>query len=175
MFVLLTGLFLSFFRIGLFGFGGGYAMLALIEREIVQIHQWMSAAEFIDIIALAEMTPGPIAINSATFVGYRVAGLGGAFLATLGIISPSLLLIIPATRLFTRFYHLQGLQNALSGIHPAVLALIGLAAFVVGKSALIDFKSTAIAVGCLLLLLFTRVHPLLLIALGAVAGLLIYL
>jgi len=175
LYTLLAGLFLSFFKVGLFGFGGGYAILALIEREIIQTHGWMSAAEFVDIVALAEMTPGPIAINSATFVGYRVAGLLGALTATLGVISPSLLLIIPATRLFTRFYNNRRLQQALSGIHPAVLALIGLAAAVVGKSTIIDLKSTALASCCLALLLFTRVHPLLLIALGAVAGLALYL
>jgi hypothetical protein len=78
MIVLLWQLFVAYFKIGLFGFGGGYAMLALLEYEIVQANQWLSLAEFVDIIAVAEMTPGPVAINAATFTGYRVGGFGGA-------------------------------------------------------------------------------------------------
>lgn len=175
MYLILAELFLSFFKIGLFGFGGGYAILALIEREIIQLHGWLSAAEFIDIIALAEITPGPIAINSATFVGYRVAGIGGALIATLGVTCPSMLLVIPASRLFSRFYSNERLQNALFVLRPAVLALIALAAIMVGKSAVTDAGSVVLACGCLALMLFTRINPLLLIALGAAAGLIIYL
>jgi chromate transporter len=174
MFSLLVSLFLSFFRIGLFGFGGGYAMLALVEREIIQVHQWLSPGAFVDIIAIAEMTPGPVAINSATFVGYQVAGPAGAVTATLGVIFPSLLLVIPAAKLFTHYYGHPGLQRALLGIHPAVLSLIGLAAFVVGKNAIIDITSAAIAAGALLLLIYTRVHPLILLAIGAAAGMIFY-
>lgn len=174
MFSLLISLFLSFFRIGLFGFGGGYAMLALIEREIIQAHQWLNVGEFVDLIALAEMTPGPVAINAATFVGYQVAGPAGAVTATLGVIFPSLILVIPAAKLLTLCYRHQGLQKALLGIHPAVLSLIGLAAFLIGKNAIIDMKSAAVAAGGLLLLMFTRVHPLILLAIGAVAGMLLY-
>jgi chromate transporter len=174
MFSLLISLFLSFFRIGLFGFGGGYAMLALIEREIIQTHQWLNVGEFVDVIALAEMTPGPVAINAATFVGYEVAGPLGAITATLGVIFPSLLLVIPAARLLTLFYRHQGLQRALLGIHPAVLSLIALAAFLVGKNAIVDLKSAALAGAALLLLMFTRVHPLILLAIGAAAGMLLY-
>ena len=171
---LLASLFLSFFRIGLFGFGGGYAMLALIEREIIQVHQWLNFGEFVDVIALAEMTPGPIAINAATFVGYQVAGPAGAVTATLGVIFPSLILVIPAAKLVMLFYRHQALQRALLGVHPAVLSLIGLAAYLVGGNAIIDLKSAAIAAGALFLLMFTRVHPLILIAIGAAAGIILY-
>lgn len=174
MLELLVDLFLSFFKIGFFGFGGGYAMLALIEHEIIQVHGWMSTTEFVDIIAVAEMTPGPVAINSATFVGYRVAGIGGAVLATLGVISPSLLLLIPAAKLFMRYYEHRRVQQVLFGIQPAVIALIALAAFVVGKSAVFDYKSALLTVFCLLLTLFSRIHPLYLIGIGAVAGLLFF-
>ena len=100
---LLFGLFLSFFRIGLFGFGGGYAMLPLMQLEIIQIQGWLNPSEFVDIIAVAEMTPGAIAINMATFVGYRAAGLAGSIIATIGIISPPLLLVLPAGWLAARY------------------------------------------------------------------------
>jgi len=167
-------LFIAFLKIGLFGFGGGYAILALIEREIIQLHGWLNAAEFVDIIALAEITPGPVAINSATFVGYRVAGIIGAVMATLGVIAPSLLLAIPASRVFFRYYDNKRVQEVLFVLRPAVLALIALAAITVGKSAVTDAGSFLIAGGCLALMLFSRINPLLLIALGAAAGLIIY-
>ncbi len=170
-----SGLFISFFKIGLFGFGGGYSMLALLEREIVRMHGWLSAAEFVDIIAVAEMTPGAIAINSATFVGYRIAGLAGAAISTLGVILPSLLLVIPAARLVTLFYQNKNLQNALRGIHPAVLALIGMAAYVIGVNSIFDLKSALIGGASLMLLVYKRVHPLALLALGAAAGIIFYL
>ena len=170
-----TELFISFFKIGFFGFGGGYSMLTLLEREIVQMHGWLSVTEFVDIIAIAEMTPGAVAINSATFVGYQIAGVAGAAISTFGVIFPSLLLVIPAAKLVTLFYQNKNLQNALNGIHPAVIALIGLAAYVIGVNSIIDIKSALIGVGALLLLTFTKIHPLLLIAAGAVAGLIFYL
>ncbi len=150
-------------------------MLALMEYEIVQIRGWMIPSEFIDIIAVAEMTPGPIATNTATFIGYRVAGPGGAALATLGVIFPSLLLVLPAAWLFNRYRENKGMQQIMEGIHPAVISLIVLAAFILGKDVMIDLKSYLIFGAGLVLLLFTRTHPLLLIALGATAGLLLYL
>ncbi len=174
MFYLLLDLFLSYFKIGIFGFGGGYAMLALMEHEIIKVHGWMSMTEFVDIIAVAEMTPGPVAINSATFVGFRVAGTAGAVLATLGVISPSLLLIIPAAKLFMRYYEHERVQRVLYGIQPAVISLIALAAFVVGKSAFFDYRSALLGFACLLLALFSRIHPLALIGIGAAAGLLFF-
>lgn len=174
MFYLLLDLFLSYFKIGFFGFGGGYAMLALMEHEIIKVHDWMSMTEFVDIIAVAEMTPGPVAINSATFVGFRVAGIAGSVLATLGVISPSLILIIPAAKLFSRYYEQERIQRLLYGIQPAVISLIALAAFVVGESAIIDYKTTALSLIFLLLALFSRIHPLALIGIGAAAGLLFF-
>ncbi len=175
MFWLLVNLFASYFKIGLFGFGGGYAMIALMEHEIIKIHGWMPPADFVNIIAVAEMTPGPIAINSATFVGYQIAGLAGAAVATLGVISPSMILIIPAAKLFLHFYTNQHLQHALMGIQPAVIALIGLAAYVIGESALLDLSSVLIALAAFLVLFLTKIHPLLLIGLGALVGIMVYL
>lgn len=174
MIILLWQLFVAYFKIGLFGFGGGYAMLALVEYEIVRVNSWLSMAEFIDIIAVAEMTPGPVAINAATFTGYRVAGITGAAVATIGVIFPSMIIAVPAARFVSHFYHNQRLQQTLKGLHPAVIALIGTAALVVGKSSINDIPAAIFAAGCLLALLFTRLHPLLLIGAGAVFGLIFY-
>jgi chromate transporter len=171
---LLLKLFYAYLKIGFFSFGGGYAMLALMEHEIIEINHWMTTAEFIDLIAVAEMTPGPVAINSATFVGYRIAGFSGATLATLGVVFPSLLLVLPAAKLFTRYYQHPILERALSDLKPAVIALISLAAFVLGKSAIIDLTTSLITVASLLLLSFSRIHPLAVIGLSALAGLLLY-
>ncbi len=175
MFWLLVQLYVSFFKIGLFGFGGGYAMIALMEHEIVRTHGWLRPVEFVSIIAVAEMTPGVIAVNAATFVGYQVAGFTGAAVATLGVIFPSLLLMIPAAKLFLHFYTNLHFQRSLEGIQPAVIALIGLAAFVIGQSAFIDFPSVLIALAGFAAIFLINIHPLLLIGLGAVAGMIIYL
>ncbi|MGI5876591.1 MAG: chromate transporter [Dethiobacteria bacterium] len=171
---LLLKLFYSYLKIGFFSFGGGYAMLALMEHEIIRINHWITTAEFIDLIAVAEMTPGPVAINSATFVGYRIAGFLGATLATTGVVFPSLLLVLPSAKLFTKYYGHPTLERALSDIKPAVIALISLAAFVLGKSAITDLTTSLIAAACLLLLILGRIHPLTIIGLGALAGLILH-
>ncbi len=175
MLILLWQLFVAYFKIGLFGFGGGYAMLALIEYEIVKVNQWLSIGEFIDIIAVAEMTPGPVAINAATVTGYRVAGFAGAAIATLGVIFPSLMIAIPAAKLVSHFYHNPRLHRTLSGLYPAVIALIGAAAVVVGRNAVTDLPGALFAAASLLLLLYTRFHPLIFIGAGAIFGLIVYL
>ena len=171
---LLFALFISFFRIGLFGFGGGYAILTLVEYEIIQLHGWITTPEFLNIVAVAEMTPGPIAINAATFVGYSVSGLAGAAIATFGLILPQTLLALPVAWLFSRYRENKMVGQILKGIHPATIAIIALAAFVFGQSALVDLTSCLIFGAALALLFLTKINPLLLIALGAITGLLLY-
>lgn len=117
-------LFLSFLQIGLFSIGGGYAAMPLIQNEAVTKHGWLSLAEFTDLITIAEMTPGPIAINSATFVGIRVAGFPGALIATLGCILPSIIIVSVLAFVYYRFKNLSVLQSVLSSLRPAVVALI---------------------------------------------------
>ena len=170
----LLPLFISFFRIGFFGFGGGYAMLTLMEYEVIQLNGWITTADFLNIIAIAEMAPGPIAINTATFVGYRVADLSGAVIATLGLITPPILLCTPAAILFNRYRENATLQQILKGIHPATIAIIVLAAYLFGRSTLIDPQSLLIFGAGLALLLLTKIHPLLLIGVGAVVGVIVY-
>ena len=117
-------LFLTFFKIGAFTFGGGYAMIPLIQKEIVEKHGWMTDEDILDIFAIAESTPGPIAINSATFVGWRVAGFWGSALATTGVVLPSFVIILLISFLLTGFADIPAVQYAFFGIRAGVLALL---------------------------------------------------
>ncbi len=116
--------FITFLRIGAFTFGGGYAMIPLIQRETVEKHKWISDDDILEIIAIAESTPGPIAINSATFVGYKVAGVFGSFCATFGVVLPSYIIISIIALLLNEFQDIKAVQYAFFGIRAGVLALI---------------------------------------------------
>ena len=122
---LLTELFLTFLKIGAFTFGGGYAMIPLIQKETVEKKKWIQDEEILEIVAIAESTPGPIAINAATFVGYRIAGFWGAFVSTIGVVLPSFLLIIGISYVLRQFSDAAAVQYAFEGIRAGVLALIG--------------------------------------------------
>ena len=117
-------LFWSFLQVGLFSIGGGYAAMPLIESQVVQGHGWLTMNEFTDLITIAEMTPGPIAVNSATFVGIRIAGIGGALVATLGCITPSLIIVSVLARIYYKYKGAKGLDSVLACLRPAVVALI---------------------------------------------------
>ena len=117
-------LFLSFLQIGLFSIGGGYAAIPLIQSQVVENHAWLTMAEFTDLVTIAEMTPGPIAVNSATFVGIRIAGLGGAIVATFACILPSLVIVSLLAFVYYRYKQLSGLQCVLASLRPAVVTLI---------------------------------------------------
>jgi len=139
-------LFLSFFQIGLFSFGGGYAAMPLIQGQIVKIHGWMTMSEFTDLITISQMTPGPIAVNSATFVGLRVAGYAGAAVATFGCILPSCIIVTVIVRLYLKYRKQDVLQEILGGIRPAVVAMIasaGVSIFVTAVWTGIDMISLA--------------------------------
>lgn len=116
--------FLSFFKIGAFTFGGGYAMIPLIQKEICEKHNWITDEDILDIIAIAESTPGPIAINAATFVGFKICGFWGALFATLGVVLPSFTIIILIAYILREFQHIKIVQYAFNGIRAGVLALI---------------------------------------------------
>lgn len=117
-------LFLTFMKIGAFTFGGGYAMISVIQRETVENHHWITDDDILDIIAIAESTPGPIAINSATFVGYQVAGFWGSFFATLGMVIPSFVIISLIALFLSQFQNSKVVKYAFNGIRAGVLALI---------------------------------------------------
>ena len=117
-------LFTSFLQIGLFSFGGGYAALPLIQEQVVTRYGWLSMAEFTDLITISQRTPGPIAVNSATFVGLRIAGLPGAVMATFGCILPSCILVTAIARLYLKYRNMWVLQGVLGSLRPAVVAMI---------------------------------------------------
>lgn len=121
---MIFSLFVTFFKIGAFTFGGGYAMIPLIQREVAEKKKWISESDILDVIAIAESTPGPIAINSATFIGYKVAGFWGAFCATLGVVLPSFVIISAISFVLRQFESLKAVQYAFMGIRAGVLALI---------------------------------------------------
>jgi chromate transporter len=122
---LISTLFLCFFKIGAFTFGGGYAMLALLENEFVEKKKWLTKDEFLDMLAIAESTPGPIAINSATFIGYKTAGVLGSTLATLGVVLPSFIIIFIISLFLDKFLTFSLVANAFRGIQACVVYLIG--------------------------------------------------
>lgn len=126
--MILLELFLSFFQIGLFSIGGGYAAMPLIQHQVVDVHAWLTMTQFADIIAIAEMTPGPIAINTATFVGIRIAGFPGVIVATLGCILPSSAIVMCLGFLYYRFRKQDIVQGILGGLRLAVIAMIASAA-----------------------------------------------
>ncbi|MGB9866361.1 MAG: chromate transporter [Bacillota bacterium] len=171
---MIFSLFGTFFLIGLFTFGGGYAMLPLIQKEVVVSHQWLTMTEFIDVVGIAEITPGPIAINTATFVGYKMAGVLGSAAATLGVVLPSLIVIVLIAAVFVKVRDNPYVEAAFSGMRPAVAALIASAAINILPSSVVDVKGAAIAVASFALLRFTKVSPILLLLLSGVLGALIY-
>lgn len=117
-------LFLSFIKVGLFSVGGGYAAIPLIQDQIVNTHQLMTMAEFTDLITIAEMTPGPISINAATFVGTRLSGVPGAIICTLGVVLPAFILCLTLAFFYYKYRNFSGVQTVLSALRPAVVALI---------------------------------------------------
>lgn len=167
-------LFISFFKIGAFSFGGGYAMLPLLEKEVIKTHGWMSATEFVDIFAISEMTPGPIAVNSATFLGYKVGGVLGAGVATFSVILPSFIVISLIFIFLNRFKNSPYVDMIFTGIRPIVLGLIAAAGVTVAKTSFIDFKSTIIGLGIFYLVSFKKLSPIIGIILAGVLGVLLF-
>lgn len=172
-------LFYSYLKIGFFGFGGGYAMLSLIQNEVVVQNAWMSNAEFADIVAVSQMTPGPIAINSATYVGYTVAGFWGAVVATISVCLPALTLMILITRFFLSLRRNRYVKGIIAGMRPVVIGMIGSAALLLifpssedGHN-FIDAWSWVLFAAALVGSV-RKVNPILLIVLSAVAGIAIY-
>lgn len=171
---MLTKLYLTFFKIGIFGYGGGYAMLPLIEKEVVTNNHWLSTNEFLDIIGVSQMTPGPISINTATFVGYKVMGFWGSFFATLGVVSFSFILVSIATHFILKFKDSKLLKSALKGMRPALIGLIFSAFLSLAGHSYLDLKSIIIGAIILLVSLKTKIHPIMTIVLAGGMGTLFY-
>lgn len=137
-------LFLSFLQVGLFSIGGGYAAMPLIRSQVVEVHAWLTMNEFTDLITIAEMTPGPIAVNSATFVGIRIAGIGGAVVATFGCILPACFICSLLAFVYFRYKEMKVLQSILGNLRPAVVALIAAAGLSILELVLWGEKEIAI-------------------------------
>jgi len=172
---LLIEMFITFFKIGAFTFGGGYAMIPLIEREVIDNKGWIkNEEEIIDVFAVAESIPGAIAINSSTFVGYKIAGRKGAIVAACGVILPSFITITVIAAFFTRFQDNPIVKAAFMGIRSTVVALILMAAIKVGKKAIKDKFSVLITIMTVILVLVLDIHAIFAIVIGAMVGLVIY-
>lgn len=166
----LFSLFLTFFKVGACTFGGGFAMIPIIQREIVDNYEWMSLEEFIDMIAVTQSAPGPVAVNSAVFVGYKLKGLKGAAACLLGTVLPSFLVILTIAIFLTTQSESPLLKKFFSGVRPAVVALIFGAGLSMGQKSVTAAFDVVLALTALALLVFLGVHPILLIILGAAAG-----
>lgn len=178
--MILLQLFLSFLKIGLFTVGGGYAMLALIQEEITR-YGWMTSQEFVDVVGIAEMTPGPIAVNAATFVGYRSAGVVGGLIATTAVVLPSLLSVLLVSKFWEKYKSSQGVQSVFAGIRPVVAGLVGAAAIMVGSATLHTVSSGLLNVFTLLLaaivfwgVYFRKWDPIKVLIASALVGLFIF-
>ncbi len=179
-------LFWSFFQIGLFSIGGGYAAMPLIEEQAVDIHSWLSMTQFADIMAIAEMTPGPIAINSATFVGIQVAGIPGAIIATLGCVFPSCVIVMTLAYIYYRFRGLNIIQGVLAGLRPAVIAMIasaGISLFILAVYGQRTLPENLASFDIIAVLIFAagffairkwKISPLWIMAGSGVAGIILY-
>lgn len=169
------GLFLEFLKIGAFTFGGGYAMIPMIQREIVQKKKWISDEDILDIVAIAESTPGPIAVNSATFVGYHVAGFMGALFATTGVVLPSFVIILLISFILPQFEANAYVRYAFYGVRAAVLALILNACISMYRQAPKKTVSYVIMLGAFISVAFLKVNAIAVILICAVIGLLSYM
>ena len=177
-------LFLTFFLIGMFTIGGGYAMLSLIQNEVVTVHGWISDTTFTDIVAISQMTPGPIGINSATYVGYEVLSNSGAseaisvvgsFTATFAVVLPSFLIVLMLAKVYEKWKDHYLFKGIMSALKPATLGLIGTAALTLATPEnFIDWKSFLICILAFIALYFKKVGPFSIIGIGAIVGLLVY-
>ena len=167
---LLWDLYFTFAKIGACTFGGGYAMLPILQREVVEKKHWATDAELTDYYAIGQCTPGVIAVNTATFIGYRYKGLAGGILATLGVISPSILIISVIAVCLSNFADIPVVQHALRGVNACVVALIASSVIKLGKSTVKDVLTAVIFLVVLALAFFVGLSPALLILAAGVVG-----
>lgn len=169
-------LILVYLKIGTFGFGGGYAMLSLIQYEVVDHYHWLTPQQFTDVVAISQMTPGPIGINSATYVGYSVThSVWGAVAATVAVCLPSFLLVLVISYFFVKCKDNKYIKAAMSGLLPMSVSLIAAAALLLmNKENFIDYKSILIFAGAFGVTWKWNLHPILLIILAGVAGYVLY-
>lgn len=166
----MTEIYASFFKLGCISFGGGYAMIPLIEHETVEVKQWIAHEKILDIFAVAESLPGAIGLNASTLVGYSVAGIPGALSAALGNLTPSVTIVLTLSILFSEISSYPVVQAAFNGLRPTIIALIIFAGYKLGKTAIRDWYCLLIALLAYCGMMFVNMHPILIIILGAAAG-----
>lgn len=172
-------LFLIFLKIGAFTFGGGYAMFPLIQEEVID-NGWLSMQELVDFVAVSESTPGPFAVNIATYVGYETAGICGAFFATLGVTLPSFIVILIIARFYLKFKNSRIVSGSMNGLKPAVIGLIassvlsvGITVFGTAYSMGTQYVAAAVIIFIILAVMaYKKMHPIIIIAASAVLGIL---
>ncbi len=165
-------LFTMFFNIGAFTFGGGFAMLPIIQKEVVETKGWATDEEIIDCFAIGQCTPGVIAVNTATFIGYKRKGITGGIVATLGVILPSLIIITVITTFFKRFQDYKIVQHALGGVRVGVVALIADAVFKMSKQVVKNRACIMILIIAFIFIAFTDFSPIIIIVISALIGIL---
>lgn len=170
-----TELFTTFFRIGLFTIGGGYAMIPLIEAEVVEKHKWIDRKLFLDLIAVAQTCPGVFAINIAIFIGYRLQGIRGAVCTAMGTAMPSLLIILAIAMFFQNFQHIPWVAAMFAGIRPAVVALMAIPTFNMARKAQLTWFTVWIPIVSALLIWLFGVNPIYIILAAGVGGYLFYI
>ena len=163
-------LFAAFFKIGLFTFGGGMSMLPMLQRELVESKQWLTEEEILNYFAIGQCTPGIIAVNVATFCGYKRAGLSGAIVSTIGIVCPSWIVITLIAGSISRFSDIEWIQRAMKGVYVAVAALLARAVFTFGKKIITDFVTAGIAVGAFLAMSVWNVSGILIVLAAGIIG-----
>lgn len=162
--------FTTFFRIGLFTIGGGYAMIPLIENEVVDRKRWIKKEDFLDLLALAQTAPGIFAVNIAIFIGYKLRKFQGAFVMTLGTILPSFLIILAIALFFRQFQHLEIVEKIFRGIRPGVVALIAAPTFKMAKTARINIYNIWIPIVSALMIWLLGISPVYIIILSGIGG-----
>jgi chromate transporter len=167
-------LFLAFVRIGFLAFGGGIAVLPLIQKEIVDTYQWLTTTQFLDLVTLSELTPGPIAINSATFVGYRIGGVFGAAIATGSFCLPSIGFILFISKFLSAFEGNDKVQKIMKGLRPSVIALMSLAGYSIAQNGIIDWFAVGLSVVSFILVWNNIIDPIFMLILAGLAGIVYY-
>lgn len=168
-------IFWTFFKIGAFSFGGGYGMIPLITQELVEQHGWVTMEQLVDMVAISQMTPGPIAINIATFAGYQTAGFAGSLVATIGIIAPSAMIVIIGVSYFLKHHEHPKVQAVLKGIRPVVIALIAYSGLMIAQGVIDGWVPAMMILMALVASHYYKLHPMIVLGAGGGIGILFYL
>lgn len=163
-------MFTSFFKIGAFTFGGGYAMIPIIQQEVVDKKKWIDENEFLDALAVAQGSPGPVAVNTSIYVGYRVLGLPGALAAIMGTVLPSFLIMLFIAIFFYQYRDNAVIDKVFLGIRPAIVALILSAVYKLMRGSKFGYKRLLISLGALLAIVFLNISPIFMVIVGAVGA-----